>query len=128
MSWIAKKSSLFIRQSVIGFGFLSGIFTAIGIDPEETVIALAGSTVTSLYPSQELSYLFVILPTILLLLSIVTACRFGGIIGLLSVVVAYFAGLAIFASYMTAGILLVVAVVLGYIATNRRLLKKAGIR
>ena len=128
MRRIAKKSSLFIRQSVIGFGFLSGIFTAIGIDPEEAVIALAGSTITSLYPSKEIGYLFVILPTILLLISIFTAYRFGGITGLVSVVVAYFAGLLAFTTPFSAVILLIAAIVLGYLATNRRLLKKAGIR
>lgn len=128
MRRIAKKSGLFIRQSVIGFGFLSGIFTAIGIDPEETIIGLAGSTITSFYPDPQLSYLFVLLPTILLIISIITAYRFGGVIGLASVVVAYFAGLAVFTTPGTAAILLVVAVVLGYLATNRRLLKKAGIR
>lgn len=125
---MAKKSSLFIRQSVIGFGFISGVFTAIGIDPEEAIIALAGSAVTAFYPDPGLSWLFVILPTILLLISVATAYRLGGVLGLASVVVAFFAGLAVFTSLYSAAVLLIIAVATGCIATNRRLLKKTGLR
>lgn len=125
---IAKKSGLFIRQSVIGFGFLSGLFTAIGIDPEEAIIEVAGRTIHSFYPDPGVSSLFVILPTILLLISIWTAYRFGGVIGLASVVLAYFAGLGVFVSLYSAALLLAASVALGYFATNRRLLKTAGLR
>ncbi len=128
MRGIAKKSSLFIRQSVIGFGFLSGFFTAIGIDPEDAIIAFAGSTITTLYPDPQVSYLFVLLPTLLLLISVITAYRLGGVMGLASVIVAYCAGLATFTSLVSAVILLIVAVAMGYLSTNRRLLKKAGLR
>ena len=121
---MAKKSSLFIRQSVIGLGFLSGIFTAIGIDPQDALIGIAGDAVSSLYPEPGVRYLFLVIPTLLLLISIYTAYRLGGILGLVSVVIAYFSGLAVFSSITSAIILLAVAVVLAYLATNRRLMKK----
>jgi hypothetical protein len=121
---MVKKSSLFIRQSVVGLGFLSGIFTAIGIDPQDEIIGIVGSTVTTIYPDPRISSLFLLLPTILLLISVVTAYRLGGIMGLVSVVVAYFAGLALFTSLLSALFLLGAATVLGYCATNRHLLKK----
>ena len=121
---MAKKSSLFIRQSVIGLGFLSGIFTAIGIDPQDALIGIAGDAVSSLYPEPGVRYLFLVIPTLLLLISIYTAYRLGGILGLVSVVIAYFSGLAVFTSITSAIILLAVAVVLAYLATNRRLMRK----
>lgn len=121
---MATKSRLFIRQSVIGLGFLSGFFTAIGIDPEEEVIGILGSTVTALYPDPRIGYLFLLLPSILLVLSIITAYRLGGFAGFISVIMAYFSGLTVFVSLFTAVILLGVAIVMGYLSANRRLLGK----
>lgn len=121
---IAKKSSVFIRQFVIGLGFLSGIFTAIGIDPQQVVISVIGKAVGSLYPDPEISSLFIILPTILLFISLVAAYLKGRILGLVSVLVAYCAGILILVSTVLALLLLTGAIVIGYLATNRRLLKK----
>jgi ABC-type multidrug transport system permease subunit len=72
---MTKKSVLFIRQFVIGLGFLSGIFTAVGIDPQQVVISLVGRAVMSYYQDPEISYLFVILPTVLLFASLAAACH-----------------------------------------------------
>lgn len=121
---MAKKSSVFIRQFVIGLGFLSGIFTAIGIDPQQVMISAIGNAVGSLYPGPEISYLFIILPTILLVISLATAYLKGRILGLVSVLVAYCAGILILVSIVPALVLLAGAVVIGYLATNRRLLRK----
>lgn len=121
---MAKKSSLFIRQSVIGLGFLSGLFTAIGIDPEEAVIGIIGSSVQAAWPDPQVSVLFLLLPTILLIISVVTAYLKGGILGLVSVLIAYFSGLSIPGSPVPALLLLAVAVALGYLATDRRVRKK----
>lgn len=121
---MAKKSSLFIRQSVIGLGFLSGLFTAIGIDPEEAVIGVIGSSVQAAWPDPQVSVLFLLLPTILLIISVVTAYLKGGFLGLVSVLIAYFSGLSILGSLVPALLLLSVAVALGYLATDRRVRKK----
>jgi predicted branched-subunit amino acid permease len=123
---MAKKSSVFIRQSVIGLGFLSGIFTAIGIDPQQVLISAVGNAVGSFYPDPEISYLFIILPTILLVISLVTAYLKGRILGLVSVLVAYCAGILILVSIVPALILLAGAILIGYLATNRKLLKKVN--
>ena len=109
---------------MIGLGFLSGIFTAIGIDPQQVVISVIGKAVKSLYPDPEISALLIILPTILLLLSLVAAYLKGRILGLVSVLVAYCAGILILVSIVLALILLAGAIGIGYLATNRRLLKK----
>jgi predicted branched-subunit amino acid permease len=123
---MAKKSSVFIRQSVIGLGFLSGIFTAIGIDPQQVLISAVGNAVGSFYPDPEISYLFIILPTILLVISLVTAYLKGRVLGLVSVMVAYCAGILILVSIVPALILLAGAILIGYLATNRKLLKKVN--
>jgi hypothetical protein len=124
---MAKKSSLFIRQFVIGLGFLSGLFTAIGINPQETIIRIIGSAVGSFYPDPLVSYLFLILPTILLLISVITAYLNGRVLGLISVLVAYCSGILILVSTAPALVLLGSAILLGYLAVNRRMAKKLGI-
>ncbi len=68
---MAKKSGRFVWQFVIGLGFLSGIWTAIGLDPEDVLINAVGTAINSVYPSSLIRYLFLILPTILLAVSII---------------------------------------------------------
>jgi hypothetical protein len=121
---MARKSSLFIRQSVIGLGFLSGLFTAIGIDPEEAAIGIIGSSVQAVWPDPQVSFLFIILPTLLLAVSVITAYRKGGILGLFSVLIGYFAGLSVLVSPVPALLLLAAATGLGFLATDRRIGKK----
>ncbi|NMB78410.1 MAG: hypothetical protein GYA23_04875, partial [Methanomicrobiales archaeon] len=48
--------------------------------------------------------------------------------GLLSVIVAYVAGISILVSPLTALLLLAAAVLIGYLATNRRLVRKLTAR
>jgi hypothetical protein len=95
---MTKKSGLFIRQFVIGLGFLSGIFTAVGIDPQQEVISLLGRAVLLYYPDPEISYLFVILPAALLFASLAAAYLRGRVPGLVSVLVAYCAGIFVLRS------------------------------
>jgi hypothetical protein len=125
---MAKKSRAYIWQSVICFGFLSGLWTAIGIDPEQVILNLIGTTVKNLYPAPVIRYLFIILPTILLILSIWQAWKKGRVPGLIAVIIAYVAGLSILVSWTTALILLLGAIVIGWLATNRRLMRKFGFR
>jgi hypothetical protein len=121
---MTKKTGLFIRQFVIGLGLLSGIFTAVGIDPQLVVINVVGSAAASAYPDQKISYLILILPTVLLLISLAAAYLKGKLLGLVSVLVAYCAGIFVLTSTGIGLLLLSTAVVLGVLATNRRLLRK----
>jgi hypothetical protein len=121
---MAKKSRTYIWQFVIGVGFLSGLWTAIGIDPQAVIVGALGNVVDTIYSDPAIRTLFLILPTILLFLSIVGAYTRGRLLGLISVIVAYFAGLFILVSTVTALVFLGIAVIIGYLAPNRRLIKK----
>ena len=121
---MVKKSSTYIWQFVIGLGFLSGLWTAIGINPQEIILTILGNVTDSVYSDPAIHFLFLIVPTILLILSIIGAYKKGKVLGLISVIVAYFAGLFILLSTITALFLLVIAIIIGYLATNRRLTKK----
>jgi hypothetical protein len=125
---MAKKSRAYIWQSVICFGFLSGLWTAIGIDPEEVILNLIGKTVDTIVPDPAIRYLFILLPTILLVISVWQAWKNGRAPGLIAVILAYVAGLSILLSWQTALLLLLAAMVIGWLATNRRLMRNLGLR
>ncbi len=47
---MAKRSKTYVWQFVIGLGFVSGLWTAIGIDPQAYLLTALGNIVHSLYP------------------------------------------------------------------------------
>jgi len=125
---MAKKSRTYLWQFVIGLGFLSGLWTAIGIDPEAVILNTLGKAAYIIYPDPAIRTLFILLPTVLLLISVYGAYRKGRVPGLAAVIAAYLAGLSILVSTFTAILLLLVALILGLLATNRRVARKLGFR
>jgi len=121
---MAKRSKAYIWQFVIGLGFLSGIWTAIGIDPGAVILNVLGDMIGTLYSDPVVRSLLLILPTILLVVSIISAYRKGKVLGLISVVVAYSAGLFVLVSIGTSLVLLIIAIITGYLATSRRMRKR----
>jgi hypothetical protein len=121
---MTRKSKTYIWQFVIGVGFLSGLWTAVGIDPEEVILNVLGKAVDMMYPDPTIRYILLLLPTLLLIISIIGAYKKGRVFGLAAVIVAYIAGLSILVSITSALLLLALAIVTGYLATNRRLTKK----
>jgi len=121
---MAKRSSAYIWQFVIGLGLLSGIWTAIGIDPGAVLLDVAGDIVGSVYSDPGVRYLLIILPVVLLVIPVIGAYRRGRVLGLISVIIAYISGLFILISVLTSVILLIIAIISGYLATNRRMRKK----
>jgi len=121
---MAKKSRTYIWQFVIGLGFLSGLWTAIGIDPQEMILNILGNAADSVYSDPTVRILLLIIPTILFIISIIGAYTKGRVLGLISVIVAYIAGVFILISTTTALVFLGIAIIIGYLATNRRLTKK----
>jgi hypothetical protein len=59
-----------------------------------------------------------------LIISIISAYKKGKVLGLISVIVAYFAGLFILISTTTSLVFLCIAIIIGYLATNRKLTRK----
>jgi len=121
---MAKKSKAYIWQFVIGLGFLSGVWTAIGIDPGAVILNVLGDVIGTFYSDPVVRSLFLILPTALLVVSIISAYRKGKVPGLISVIMAYSAGLFIIVSTGTSLFLLIIAIFIGYLATSRRLRRR----
>jgi predicted branched-subunit amino acid permease len=121
---MTRRSRTYLWQVVIGFGFLSGVWTALGIDPEEVILTTLGTAITAAYPDPTIRTLFLILPTALLIISVYGAFRKGKALGIIAVILAYAAGLSLLVSLTTALILLIFAILTGYLAMNRRMVKK----
>lgn len=117
---MAKRSRTFIRQFTIGLGFLSGVWTAIGIDPEEVLLNLLGTVTGEVLPDPTVKYLFLVIPSILLLFSARGAYKKGKILGLASVFAAYIAGLSVLIALWTSLFLLALAVATGCLAARYR--------
>jgi hypothetical protein len=113
-----KKSKVFLWESVIGLGFLSGLWTSIGISPQSLIISFIGQSASNMYPDPTIRVLFILLPTILLIVSIISAYKRGKIPGLFSVILAYISGLLLITAPVSAIILLLSAVIIGILATR----------
>jgi hypothetical protein len=117
---MAGRSRKYIWQFTIGLGFLSGLWTAIGIDPGEVILKLLGTVTEDIFPDPMLRQLFILLPMVLLLIPVGGAYKKGNVLGLASVLIAYMAGLALLVTLWTSLVLLLAAIVTGYLATSRR--------
>jgi len=113
-----NKSKMFLWESVIGLGFLSGVWTAIGINPQSLIMGFVGQSASQVYPDPAIRALFVVLPTILLVISIISAYRRGKIPGLFSIIIAYTSGLLVLMSPVLAVVILSFAVITGILATR----------
>jgi len=106
----------FIQEFVLGFGFLSGLWIYVGVNPETEIFKALLSVITALNPDHGLGFLFWLIPILVLLLSLVGTFFIGGWVGLIAVGVAFLAGILI---GNTLGIILLgLALVLGFIAPN----------
>jgi hypothetical protein len=118
---MANRSMSYIRHFVIGLGFFSGLWTAVGINPGEVILNALGTVTGEVYPDPRVRQLFIILPLLLLLISICGAYKKGRFVGLTSVLIAYLAGLSILVNLWTSLAILLVAVLTGYFAASRRM-------
>lgn len=87
----------FVQEFVLSFGFLSGLWIHVGIDPEEEMSKALLSVLKTLNPALDLStsLLFWLLPIIIVILSILGSYAIGGLIGLIAVGLAFIGGVFI---------------------------------
>ncbi|MCJ7423416.1 hypothetical protein MUP01_04005 [Candidatus Bathyarchaeota archaeon] len=116
---MATKSDVFLQEFVLSFGFLGGLFTWIGVDPEEEVMkALLRATI----PNNEILVSLIIVLIILAttVTGILGTWQMAGPLGLFIVGMAWISGLIIAVNSLTlwGTILLIAAVILGPIVCD----------
>lgn len=108
-----------IQQFVIGTGFLSGIWFRIGMNPNYEMFKASLEAISKMLPNQDVGFLFWLVPIIAISFSLIGTYRNGGGMGLITVGIAFLAGILI-DTQPIGGILLVLAVILGQIAPKTK--------
>lgn len=88
-----SKSGLFIKELVIGWGFLSGLWIYAGVDPEAVVIGAFANVLQEL--GSPYGWILWLLPIASTIGSAITAWVMGGSLGIISIVLAFLGGIFI---------------------------------
>ena len=113
---MGSDSGLSLRELIISFGFLEGIWIAIGASPQDEVITLFADIVGSSDP--WINFVFRILPSILLVITVYIVYKMSGMIGITATFLAFIAGLAVIYSPLLTGLLIIMAMVIGKFASR----------
>lgn len=106
-----------IMVFLVGLAFMSGLWIAIGVNPEGEITNAFAEAVNSIIPGSEI--IMWLIPIIALIISIFGAHYMGGSLGLLSVGIALIGGI-LFLEYTTLAIITAsVAVIIGFIVSSK---------
>lgn len=116
---MTTKSDIFLQECVLGFGFLGGLFTWAGVDPEEEVIK---ALLRVAFPNNESLVSLVIVLVILVSTAagVWLTWQMAGLPGLFVVGMAWVSGLIIAVNSLTlmGAVLLIAAMILGPIVCD----------
>lgn len=107
-------SKSFVQEFVLGFGFLSGLWIYIGINPESVLINTLSDLINSISPNPMYSFAFWIIPIIATVASLAWSYFLGGWLGLVAVGLAFLGGIFIGSTFGI--ILLIAAIIVGFAA------------
>lgn len=114
-----RRTQVFLKESVVLFGFLNGLFVGIGVNPAATILGVVEESLVSLAGGNGYVQLaLTLLPLILLAFALYMIWRRGGWLGFVAVACAFLAGLWLLAAPVTATVMLAASFLLGYIATR----------
>lgn len=106
----------FIRMFVIGLGFMSGFWIAVGVNPEAVITNAFAEAANSILADSGI--LVWLVPIVALVVSVFGAFSTGGWLGLIAVGIAFIGGV-VFIKYTVASLVIVgVAIMLGFVASN----------
>jgi len=116
---VTTKSDIFLQEFVLGFGFLGGLFTWVGVDPEEEVVR---ALLRVAIPNNEILISLVIVLSILVstVVGILGTWKMAGLLGLFVVGMAWVSGFIIAVNSLTlwGTLLLIVVAILGPIVCD----------
>ena len=116
---MTTKSDIFLQEFVLGFGFLGGLFTWVGVDPQEEVVR---ALLTVAIPNNEslVSLVIVLFILVSTAVGVLGTWQMAGWLGLFVVGMAWISGLIIAVNSLTlwGTILLILAAILGPIVCD----------
>lgn len=116
---MARRKQTFLKESVVLFGFLNGLFLSLGVNPGATLFAVASNIVVSLTGANGVVLLLLtVAPLALLAFMLYAIHKRAGWLGFVAVGVAFVSGLWLIADPTAAFLLLIGALTLGYVAAR----------
>lgn len=116
---VAKRTGAFLKEFVVLFGFLNGVWIAVGVNPGREFLEILRGIVEGMTGANGwVELLFTWVPVLLSIAALVAIFRKGGWLGFVAVAVAFFSGLFVLADPRLSLGLLVAALVLGWFAAR----------
>jgi hypothetical protein len=116
---MAKRTGRFLKEFVVLFGFLNGVWIAVGVNPGQEFLAIARGIVESLAGANGVvDFLFTAIPLLLLVAALVAIWRRGGWLGFLAVALGFLSGLCVVAESRVSLVMLLASLGLGWFATR----------
>ncbi|NJE47335.1 hypothetical protein E3E35_07970 [Thermococcus sp. GR7] len=110
-----SKGEIFVRQFVMGFGFLSGLFARLGGDPESIAMNSIFKAFEPLVPhAGGFMVLFGIMSLIEPASKFLAGYKVGGLLGIIAIFFGFLAGYAIMQGGSLWVVLLIIAATIGY--------------
>lgn len=116
---MSRRTSVFLKEFVILFGFLNGVWFAVGVNPGRELLGVLLGMAEGLVSGNVLHFAAVAIPLVLLGATLYLIHRKGGWVGFAAVGCAFLAGLNVTANPRTMLLFLALAMGLGFIATKR---------
>jgi hypothetical protein len=114
-----RRTQLFLKESVILFGFLNGVFFSLGVNPGQTLFAVAAEILDTLTGGNGgVRLALTLAPLALLGFALYLIHKRAGWLGFVAVGAAFLSGLWLLSEPMTAFILILTAVGIGLVATR----------
>lgn len=108
------KGNNFFKNFIIGLGFLQGIWFAMGINPGAKIFEGVQGIINYINPDLEFSFIFSILPLIILGIGLYLVYKEANIYGIAATLLGFIAGTFILVSPVYSIVLLLVAWLLGW--------------
>ena len=106
----------FLEESVVIFGYGTGLFMAVGFNPQEGVLEGAEVFITTILPDPLIRFGFALLLLLLLVISVRKAFETGGPAGIFAITMGLLAGLSTPLTPVVGLGMLCLALITGYIA------------
>lgn len=113
-----RRTGVFLKEFVVLFGFLNGVWFAVGVNPGAELLEVLLGMGEGLVSGSFLEFAATFVPLALLGVMLVLIHRKGGWLGFAAVGLAFLAGLQVTSSPRVMAVLLLAAVGLGYWASR----------
>jgi hypothetical protein len=118
---MTRQFSTVIKEIIVGFGFLNGLWFALGTSPETEILGFINRYV-NLMP-EILQKLLWAIPFILMagtIITIISIYRRGRILGIIAVVLAFLSGAIVLKYWKISLIILLISIIIGLIGFRQK--------